>query len=89
MQDRNGHFLTTSVFFNDNYHNNYIREYRCFIKTPDDIIFVAVLEPYHNENLSHVPNRVFVRLPIRGYPVYTGILHINNDFEPTWIHYEH
>ena len=89
VRERNRNILTTSVFFSDNYHNNYIREYRCFIKTRDGTIFKADLEPYHGEHLSYVPNRVFVRLPIHGYPFYTGVLHINDGFEPTWIHYEH
>ena len=81
--------LTTSVFFSANHQNNYIREYSCFIKTRNDTIFKTHLEPYNVEHLQSVLNRVFVRLPIHGYPVYTGALQINNDFEPNWLHFTH
>ena len=81
--------LTTSVFFSANHHNNYIRDYYCFIKTTNNTIFEADLEPYHSENLTHVSSRVFVRLRIQGYPIYTGALHINNGFEPKWLHFHY
>ena len=57
------------------------------LQKQNDTIFKAHLEPYNVEHLQSVPNRVFVRLPIHGYPVYSGALHINDDFEPNWIHF--
>ena len=87
MRGSNSTILMTSVFFSRNYFHKYIRDYRCFIKTTDGTVFTAGLNRYHREYVQTVPNRIFVRLPIRGYPVYTGELHINDGYEPVWLHF--
>ena len=85
MRGRNRNILMTGVHFSGNHQDNYLREYRCFIKTTQGTIYKADLERYRSEYLPNVPNRVFVRLPIQGYPVYTGVLHINDGFQPMWL----
>ena len=89
LQGRNNNILLSGLHFAGNHRHANIQEYRCFIKTTDGTIYKADLEPYHSENLTHVSNRVFVRLPIPGHPVYTGVLNINVGYEPIWLFFIH
>ena len=81
--------LQSGVHFTGNYRHANIQEYRCFIKTTNGTIYKADLEPYQTDYLPTVPNRVFVRLPIQGFPIYTGVLNVNVGYEPIWLHFTH
>ena len=68
-----------------NNHNNRIQGYYCYIKFRNDTVLKATLVPDSGQNTPNVPNRVFVRLPIPGSPVFTGVLSRNVVFFPYWL----
>ena len=69
-----------------NNRNPNVEGHYCFVKAENGTIFEARLEPYLNEPIPNVPNRVIVRLPIRGNPIFTGVLYRNEGFLPSWLH---
>ena len=83
LRGPNNYNLMTNIRSYVNNQNYLVRGYRCFIKTTDGTIFRADLEPY--ENQENVPNRVFVRLPIEGNSLFTGVLRNSDGFLPGWL----
>ena len=84
----NNHILIASLQFNAFYHNNYYRECNCYIKTSNNTIFAAKLEPYNYQQVPNVPNRIFVRIQGYNNPLFTGSLQRNTGYTsylPVWL----
>ena len=58
----------------------------CYIKTSNNIIFKAELEPYHNQHFPNTRSRIFVQIPMPNNPIYTGVLQRSPSYVPPYVY---
>ena len=65
--------------------NPNVQIYRCFIKTPNNIIYTSLL--HNNNNAMHVAgsSRVFIRILGHPNPVFSGVLQHADGHLPAWL----
>ena len=85
LLEYNNNNLIGNLEFYAYYRNQYYRDIYCYIKTSNNTIFAAKLEPYDYQKIPNVPSRIFVRIPSYNNPLFTGSLQPNPGYLPAWL----
>ena len=80
----NNNLMANLIFFRDEGHTDYNKKCFCYIKTNNNTIFKAELQLYQHQHIPNEQTRVFIRLPIRNNPIYTGVFHTPR-LVPIWV----
>ena len=64
---------------------NSVREYRCYVRTENNVILGAFLSPFIEPLAVHANPRVYVRISGQNHTIFTGILQRADGYRPDYI----